>query len=184
MSSLKEQLLKAGLADKKKARQVELDKKKQNKQKRHNRKHRIETEEDTLKKEIEQARAEKLAQDQKLAEQQKAQRQAKELQDRIKQILEHHSLTRYEGELSYNFTYNKLIKRLDVSEQVHKNLVKGTLAICVFEDRFFLTPEVIASKLAQLDPAVIAVLNEKNATEGVDEDDPYADYAIPDDLMW
>jgi len=183
MKSLQEQLLQAGLADKKKARQVAQDKRQQTKQKRHNRKHRIVTE-DPLKQEIEQARAEKLANDQKLAEQQKAERQHKELRERIRQILEHHALSNYGGDLSYNFTYNKLIKRLDVNEQIHRNLVRGTLAICVLDDRFFLIPEVIASRLAMLDPAVIAVLNDKPASDEVDEEDPYADYVIPDDLMW
>ena len=40
-----------------------------------------------------------------------------------------------------------------------------------------------AQKIAQRDPQVVVVLNQYEPTP-VDEDDPYADYQIPDDLMW
>ncbi len=38
-------------------------------------------------------------------------------------------------------------------------------------------------KIRAVDEAYVLVLNEDTATE-VDEDDPYADFEIPDDLMW
>lgn len=182
MNSLQEQLLKAGLSDKKRARQASIDKKKKTKQARHNAKHKIEVE-DELKKEVAQKKAQQQAKNQAMAQQQKQAQEEKEKQARIKQILEHNGLKDYDGELAYNFTYNNLVKKIHVNEQVHKSIVKGTLAICVFAEAFYLIPETIASRLAQLDSSVIASLNDKLEDE-VDEDDPYADFAIPDDLMW
>jgi len=182
MNSLQEQMLKAGLSDKKRARQATVDKKKKTKQNRHNTKHKIEVE-DELKKGIEQKKAEQQAKNQQIAKQHKQELEAKELQARIKQILEHNGLKDYDGDLSYNFTYKNLVKKLHVSALIHKSIVKGSLAICVFEGAFFLIPETIATRLALLDSAVIAALNERVDDE-IDADDPYADFAIPDDLMW
>ena len=183
MNSLQEQLLKAGLSDKKKAKQAKQDRKKQHKEKRHNAKHKIVIE-DPIKKEIQAAKERKQQQDQAIVQKQKIQFEAKELQSRIKQTLEHNGLKETLGDFSYNFTYTNLVKRLDVTEQIHKSIIKGTLAICVFAEQFFIIPTTIATRLAELDPQVIAVLNEQQSDEQVDEDDPYADFAIPDDLMW
>ena len=50
-------------------------------------------------------------------------------------------------------------------------------------DGYELLPAVAAEKIMQRDDAVIVLLNSNDKPE-VDEDDPYADYQIPDDLMW
>ncbi|WP_210450506.1 DUF2058 family protein, partial [Pantoea ananatis] len=42
---------------------------------------------------------------------------------------------------------------------------------------------VVADKIAQRDAESI-VLNSALSQEEQDEDDPYADFKIPDDLMW
>ena len=41
-----------------------------------------------------------------------------------------------------------------------------------------------AEKVASLDGSIILVQNDKIETQEANEDDPYADYQIPDDLMW
>ena len=43
-------------------------------------------------------------------------------------------------------------------------------------------PREAAEKIEQRDPRRILLLN--TATNEVEADDPYADYQIPDDLMW
>jgi uncharacterized protein YaiL (DUF2058 family) len=45
-----------------------------------------------------------------------------------------------------------------------------------------LVPRVIADKIAERDPGLVVRVN-KTKTE-IDDDDPYAAYQIPDDLMW
>ena len=45
-----------------------------------------------------------------------------------------------------------------------------------------LVPRIIADKIAERDPAI--VVRVKQASTQVDEDDPYAAFQIPDDLMW
>ena len=49
-------------------------------------------------------------------------------------------------------------------------------------DVFELVPKVVATKITERDAARV-VVNEQ-ADSNPKEDDPYADYEIPDDLMW
>ncbi|MEG7486685.1 DUF2058 family protein, partial [Enterobacter hormaechei] len=48
---------------------------------------------------------------------------------------------------------------------------------------YAIIPAVVADKIAQRDADSI-VLNSALSQEEQDEDDPYADFKIPDDLMW
>lgn len=81
----------------------------------------------------------------------------------------------------YNFTDGKRIKKIYVSEAIQEQLVKGRLAIVKLGDEYELVPAVVADKISQRDEG--CVLSQQAATQEVDEDDPYADYQIPDDFM-
>ena len=45
-----------------------------------------------------------------------------------------------------------------------------------------LVPRVVADKIAERDPSMVVRVNKTVAA--VEEDDPYAAFVIPDDLMW
>jgi hypothetical protein len=45
-----------------------------------------------------------------------------------------------------------------------------------------LVPRTIAEKIAERDPSIVVTVN-RSAT-AIAEDDPYAAYQVPDDLMW
>ena len=47
---------------------------------------------------------------------------------------------------------------------------------------YALVPKPVAEKIAERDSACVVLLN--RPPEQPDEADPYADYPIPDDLMW
>jgi uncharacterized protein len=86
------------------------------------------------------------------------------------------------GDIAYNFTHGSKIERIYVSEQVQKHLVAGRLVIVFLKGNYELVPKVIGEKIAERDPA--SVIQVKRAGSEVDEDDPYADYKIPDDFTW
>ena len=88
-----------------------------------------------------------------------------------------------DGEIVYNFTDANVVKRIHVSEQVHKHLSSGRLAIAKLGERYELVPAPVAEKIKQRDEQCI-ITSEHSAEPELDEDDPYADYKIPDDLMW
>ena len=187
MASLQEQLLKAGLTTKQKARQANTDKRKKNKQKRSGAKVEVSVEEQ-VKNSVNEAKLEKQRKDQELnAARQKALAE-KEASLRIRQILEHHQITEIDGEMTYNYTFENKVKKLHVDEKTHGALSNGRLAVCGLtsdndEPSVFVVTQETADKVAELEPSVVLVRNDRTE-EQVDEDDPYAEFQIPDDLMW
>ena len=86
------------------------------------------------------------------------------------------------GDIAYNFTFGTKIERIYVTAAVREHIVAGRLVIVGEGGGYELVPRVIADKIAERNPEI--VVRVKQASTGVDEDDPYADFKIPDDLMW
>jgi len=187
MASLQEQLLKAGLTTKQKARQANSAQRKTNKQKRSGVAHGASLQEQ-VQKDLAKTKAEKQAKDSVLNESKQKQLAEKEQVLRIKQILSHHQIKNVFGDNEYNYTFINKIKKLSVDAVTHKALVNGRLALCGLqegnEDITYIVTSETAEKVATLDASIILVQNDKVADDVVDEDDPYADYQIPDDMMW
>ena len=183
MASLQDQLLKAGLTTKQKTRQANADKRKKNKQQRSGVHHDASLQEQ-VKQDLAKAKAEKQAKDNALNEQKKQQLAEKEQGLRIKQILIHQQIKNVKGDNEYNYTFDNKIKKLSLDTMTHKALVNGRLSLCGLDETTYIVTRETAEKLAALDPNVVLVQNDMIADEQVDEDDPYADYQIPDDLMW
>jgi uncharacterized protein len=178
MSSLQDQLLKAGLVSKNKAVQTNSAKRKKAKI---NRKHKIESiDEDKLA--AEKLMAEQAEKARLLNQQKNQQAEQKAIQAQIKQLIQTNSQSLGKPQISFNFTDNNKIKKLEVSNQVHKHLSNGLLAIAKDDQQYHLVPSKVAEKIAQRSKQAIIPLNQPKETP--DEDDPYADYQIPDDLMW
>ena len=51
------------------------------------------------------------------------------------------------------------------------------------EDRYDLVPEVVARRIQARHADSVLYLHDR-ALDAIDEDDPYKDYPIPDDLEW
>lgn len=178
-NSLHDQLLKAGLVDEKKAKKIQKDKKKQAKLQR---KTKVETVDET-KVQVKQAREQKKQRDRQLNEQLKEAEQQKAVDAQIKQLIEVNRISRGSGDIDYNFTDNKKIKKILVDSTMLEQLSRGNLAIVSLEGRYEVVPAGVADKIKQRDPVRVIVCNEA-AQQDSDEDDPYAQYKIPDDLMW
>ena len=183
MASLQDQLLKAGLTTKQKTRQANADKRKKNKQKRSGVEHGA-TLQEQVKEDLVVSKATKLAKDIALNDEKKSELANKEQQLRIKQILEHHQLKGVKGESEYNYTFDNKVKKLALNTMTHKALVNGRLALCGLNETTYLVTSETAEKVSSLDSRLILVQNDKIETLAVDDEDPYADYQIPDDLMW
>ncbi|MGB0936735.1 MAG: DUF2058 domain-containing protein [Colwellia sp.] len=183
MASLQDQLLKAGLTTKQKARQANADSRKKNKQKRSGVKHDA-TLQEQVKQDLAKSKQEKIAKDNALNAEKKQQLAEKEQGLRILQILQHQNIKNVVGENEYNYTYGSKIKKVLIDDVTHRALVNGRLALCGFDDVTYIVTSETAAKLATLDDKIILVQNDKVESDTPDEDDPYAGYEIPDDLMW
>ena len=181
MVSLADQLLKAGLVDKKKVKQVNQDKSKQ---------HKIELRTGAeAKNESREAALEMQRKNAERARELNAQRDAaatqKAIMAQIVQMVQQNKQPKTKNgkdDVPYNFTFGTKIERLYVSPQVQEHLVAGRLVIVGINGGFELVPRVIAEKIAERDASLVVQV--KKASQEVDEDDPYAAYKIPDDLMW
>jgi uncharacterized protein YaiL (DUF2058 family) len=183
MASLQDQLLQAGLTTKQKTRQANVDKRKKNKQKRSGVQHGASLQEQ-VQQDLAKAKTDKQTKDNALNELKQLQLADKEQLLRIKQILMHHQIKNVSGDNDYNYTFDTTIKKLPLDAVTHKALVNGRLALCGLDGTTYLVTRETAEKLSELDKNVVLVQNDKALDEQVDEDDPYADYQIPDDMMW
>lgn len=177
-NSLQDQLLKAGMVDKNKAKKL---KKTKHKQKVGAPKGSL-SEAELAKQRAEKAKQEKAERDRQLNQQRHQEAQQKAIHAQIRQLIETNRLTDTDGEAAYNFTHNKKIKRLYITEALINDLSRGNLAIATLDEQYQLIPKGVAEKISQRDESYICMLNTQQ--EESDEDDPYADYKIPDDLMW
>lgn len=176
-NAFKEQLLKAGLADPKK---LKAAKKQQHQQRVQAGKSQTVVNEAKLL--AEQRRQEQVARDQELNRQKQEQLQKKAIAAQVKQLIEQNTI-KTNGELAFNFTDGNLVKRIYVNEKLQNELTRGLLAIVRQGEHYVLVPAAIAEKIAQREPECIVVHHDRQQ-QTLEEDDPYAAYQIPDDLMW
>ncbi|WP_455812776.1 DUF2058 domain-containing protein [Pseudomonas graminis] len=174
--TLQEQMLKAGLVSSKKMAKVQRTVKKSKAQAREAR----EAVEENKKAQIER--------DKLLSEQQKQAALSKEYKAQVKQLIEMNKVDIAKGNIDFNFTDNNLIKKIAVDKATQAQLISGRLAIARLlgsngESGYAIIPAVVADKIAQRDADSI-VLNSALSVEEQNEDDPYADFKVPDDLMW
>jgi len=175
--TLQEQMLKAGLVTSKKMAKVQRTAKKS----------RVQTRE--ARAAVEENKKAQLERDKLLSEQQKQAALSKEYKAQVKQLIEMNRITIAKGNIDFNFTDNNFIKKIAVDKVTQAQLISGRLAIARLmkdssgESEYAIIPASVADKIAQRDAESI-VLNSALSQEAQDEDDPYADFKVPDDLMW
>jgi uncharacterized protein YaiL (DUF2058 family) len=127
--------------------------------------------------------AEKVKRDQELNRQQQEKAEAKARAAQVKQLIEVSRLPKLTTEDYYNFVDDKKVKRLSVNTLMRNKLSNGSLAIVHHAGGYEVIPREAALKIQERDPQRIVQLNVQTA-EAAAEDDPYAAFQIPDDLMW
>ncbi len=169
--TLQEQMLKAGLVNEKKLKKAKKGSKKSRVQARE------------VKAAVEEQKQQQQQRDKELSQQQNEQRLNKEIKAQIKQLIAMNKVELGDGDIKYNFTDGTLVKALYVTSTVQNQLAKGILAIARSEESYVVIPSVVANKIAQRDEEAIIDQNTLSE-ESMEEDDPYAGYVVPDDLMW
>lgn len=186
--SLKDQLLKAGLIDQSKAEKADREQRKQDHQKTAKAKKKAQKTGEVIVDEAkvlaDKARQEQAERSRELNRQQREQAGQKAIQAQIKQLIEMNRIDRKSGEVSYQFADGSKIKKIYVTEKLQDQLACGVIALVKLGEGYELVPKQVAEKIAQRDAACILVQNTRSNQQAAEEDDPYADYQIPDDLMW
>jgi uncharacterized protein YaiL (DUF2058 family) len=178
---LQEQLLKAGLAKKSKVAAVAREQ--------HLARHvRAPAEASEIQREAERLRDEKVERDRALAAEQKAKARVAEVRAQARQIIKDRRVPRA-GESEYRFTADGAIRSLLVNEDLRRQLSSGALVIARLDDSYELLPRAAAEKVRERDAGMI-VLDHGQAAGSTpaattSEDDAYyAQFKVPDDLVW
>ncbi len=178
MASLQEQFLKAGLVDQKKVKKANQDKSRQQKLERREGVQSV----DEVRLAALEAQRRNAERARELNAQRDAAAQKKAIAAQIAQLVQRNRQPKGGGEIAYNYTHDNKIKRVHVSAAVHAHLTAGRLAIVCQGDHVELVPRVIADKIAERDE--LLVVRASQPVHACDEDDPYAAFQVPDDLMW
>lgn len=178
---LQEQLLKAGLVHKSKVAAVARE---QNKA-RHGKGPPAQSE---ITLEAERVRAEKAERDRALSADRKAQARITELRAQARQIIEDRKVPRT-GDSEYRFTVDDTIRTLLINDDLRKKLSCGTLVIVRIDDRYELLPRAAVEKVRERDASMIVLdhghdANAEPPATASEDDAYYAQFKVPDDLVW
>lgn len=180
-NSLQDQLLKAGVVDQEQVKKANQSKKKQQRQQPKAKKKA--RKQPTLSPQQIKAREEKAARDRELNERRNEARRQREIAAQVKQLVDanRHPPSDPDKDVPFYFENKGKIKTLHVAPATRDMVTAGRLVIVNANGKFELVPGEIAEKIRQRNPALVIDLPEE---EKLAEDDAYAGYEVPDDLMW
>ncbi len=179
-NSFQDQFLKLGLVDKKQVGKAKKQKHQKKKQK--VAKQQVVIDENALL--AQEALEKKKRRAQKLNRQRENKLKKREDAAAIKQMVETNRLEKSESGVAYRFSDSGIINRVFVSQEVAAKLSSGQLAIVRLADQYEVVPRDIGEKISALDNKVLVVINTSSDKNDKDPDDPYAEFEVPDDLMW
>lgn len=109
------------------------------------------------------------------------------LRAEIRQIIQAHDQRvskASDDDVPYNFVHGKRVKRIYVPPAQREQLSKGTLVIVNNDGNYHLLPARAAEKIRQRDPKRIIVANDGSTPAAGSDDEYYARFQVPDDLDW
>jgi len=180
--SLQDQLMNMGLANKKQAQEAKAHKRKKSKKAKNAKKAGTTDELQTAENQTEAARKEQVEHDKALNLQRQEEKTKRAEEAEIKQLIESNTVEMpKDGEIAYNFVHDTKVKKIHVDKALQSKLMKGLLSIAIYQGSYRLIPTDIAERIHKRDPEMAICIEQKG---DIDPDDPYADYEVPDDLMW
>jgi uncharacterized protein YaiL (DUF2058 family) len=179
--SLREQLLAAGLGNKKQAKQAEQQEHQQRQLATKNKAKAREDEQRRVQQQA-QAQATKAARDQELNRQRDLAAAKKAQMAEIKQLIAEHRIPRVESDEYFNFVHKHKVRRISVDAAQRERIIRGEVMIVRCEGRYDLVPAAIAERIRERNERTVVVPSADQ--NSVAENDPYKDFAVPDDLTW
>ena len=111
--------------------------------------------------------------------------QAKKAQQaELLQIIQTNQLKGFDGDKPFNFADGTEVKTVNVNNQIHKQLVAGTLRLARFKGGYALITDTVVEKVMQRDASVLIPLEVVDDSMSDEDKEYYAKFEIPDDLVW
>lgn len=177
-----DQFLKAGVVTKQQVKKAQSSSNKKKKEQRSKKSNVV----DENKLKAQQLAKEKAEHDKALNLRKEEQAKQKAISIEIDQLITANLIKRDDDcEIVYNFEHRKKVNRIYVNPDMKQRIIDGKLGIARIDGRYELIPKLIAEKIQQRnDKRVILFENIGNEEKQIDENDPYAEFQVPDDLMW
>lgn len=173
-----DQLLKAGIVSKQQVQKANRDKHKKKKQQSPKKTAAI----DETKIAAQQAAKAKADQDRELNRKKEDEAKRKAASAEINQLITKNRIERGDDcDIAYNFEHGGKVNRIYISKEMQQQIAKGKLGIARIEGKYELVPKPVAEKIQLRNEGRVVLFNDVQKTA---EDDEYADYQIPDDLIW
>lgn len=177
-----EQFLKAGIVNKQQVQKAKQAKHKKTANQQQRIKKAASDEQARLK--AKKAAEEKAAKDRSLNKHKQEQAAKKAISIEINQLITNNCIKRDEKcEVAYNFEHRNKVNRIYINAEMKAQIIQGKLGIARIEGRYELVPFSIAQKIKDRNEKRIVIFEEDQPAQTT-EDDPYAEFQIPDDLTW
>jgi len=178
IKSIQEQLVSAGLIDKKKAKKLKTE------QHKLSRKNRGSAVPQNTREDFREASRKGAERDRELNRQRQAKNEQKAVAAQIRQIVHANRLPREEGDDTlFNFVVQGKVRKIYVNQETRERISTGKLAIVELDGQYDLIPSNLVEKLRKRSETCIVFYNDPQTQDKPAEDD-YSDYKVPDDLIW
>ena len=127
---------------------------------------------------------EKSERDRELNRQREEAKRRKEVKARLRQIIVGNALNDKTAEIARHFEYKGKIRKIYLTADQQKGLNAGRLGIAYFAGRYYLLDGERIATVGEVDqPSVALFISAEDSTDE-NEDQEYAQFKVPDDLMW
>jgi uncharacterized protein YaiL (DUF2058 family) len=181
-TSLRDQLLKAGLGSEKQSQEAE----RQQRQQRRERQQLPKGKRDVASEgqlAAQQAQLAKSARDRELSRRQKDEADKKAGRAQIEQLIEQNRLPRPQTDERYNFLVDNKVCCLPADAAVRERLARGEIAVVRCGGRYEFVPAETAARIRERDPQAVVVFRVA-ADSTPPADAGYSNFVVPEDLMW
>lgn len=182
MAGLKDQLLKSGLINDKQLKKAARD---QHKESQLSKQQGKPTQQDSQRANLQQAQQIKIQRDRELEQSRKQAAELKALSAQIGQMIEQAAMRHTEGDLIFSFADLNTVKRLHLNACTRDQLSRGLAGIVKHGHKYHIVPRETVEKIRQRDASAVTLLNPHGQKAEISTDeDPYAAFQVPDDLIW
>jgi uncharacterized protein YaiL (DUF2058 family) len=182
-NSLRDQLLKAGLVTESQVKQADKVTKKAGRKARHQQKRSAKPPKTQIQQDIDQAQAAKAERDRKLNREQEIVKAKKAAKAQVSDLIKRHRQNAASADIRYYFQRGNHVKQVNVTTEQRADLLGRRLAVVTFQGGQHLVAMEIADKIGKIDPDA-KIHRHEAKTQEADPNDPYAEFEVPDDLMW
>ncbi|MDH3348041.1 MAG: DUF2058 domain-containing protein [Desulfobulbaceae bacterium] len=180
-NSLTDQLLKAGLANKKQLNKAKQEQRQTSKKQRKGKKAKPVISES--KQAAQKAIAKESERNRLLNLKHRQEQKNKEIEAQIGQLITSNEVSLEDGGSPYNFVDGTKIMKIYVTKSIREQLSNGTLVIVDHQKQYHVVSAETAEKIHQRNQETPIFKNEPKKKSD-DEYDPYEEFPVPDDIDW